>query len=389
MFHIRKCSAAAAVILPLFLAFPAYGAETAAARVDVNARYSGNFDGIDTVVLGRDHSIVLTGGQTLTIGKMAAADQGLRLVATPVLGAEAEAYGWVAEELSFKGRNPYGYHLAFYRGNASAAPKGEVYFSLTVPSGYEAESFCYLDGSGNTSPVRSVKNGGSISFTASRGGYYVFLKASAEEKRDEDSGTGDQAAGTVTTDAKKGYVNSVTGIIPGPTGGTKAGYSNWQLDQKGWRFRYADGTYAGVKNQPEGAGKGEADLSWELVNGSWFVFGTDGYARFGWVHDPAVNRWYYLDVNMGMRTGWHQEEQDGYWYYFNPDSGTMSTGWHKIDGSWYYFALPPQEATWEYDGTDGVWKYKGKGPGRPTGSMYRNEKTPDGYEVDGTGRWRP
>lgn len=94
----------------------------------MNARYSGNFDGIDTVVLGRDHSIVLTGGQTLTIGKMAAADQGLRLVATPVLGAEAEAYGWVAEELSFKGRNPYGYHLAFYRGNASAAPKGEVYF---------------------------------------------------------------------------------------------------------------------------------------------------------------------------------------------------------------------------------------------------------------------
>ena len=42
--------------------------------------------------------------------------------------------------------------------------------------------------------------------------------------------------------------------------------------------------------------------------------------------------------------------------------------------------------TWNYDEANGGWYFNGSSS-RPYGTMYQNEQTPDGYPVDGNGRW--
>ena len=63
------------------------------------------------------------------------------------------------------------------------------------------------------------------------------------------------------------------------------------------------------------------------------MFGADGYAKSGLVFDPALDGYFYIDINTGMKTGW--QLIDGKWYYSNPISdskrGIMFTdAW--IDG---------------------------------------------------------
>ena len=139
------------------------------------------------------------------------------------------------------------------------------------------------------------------------------------------------AAGTTTTDARKGKINSLTGIIIG----TGDGYSKWiseapQNQAEGaavrWKLQYADGTFAAgsyVTDEQgnvvkDAAGRPVEQPLWELISGAWYAFGADGYARSGMTFDPALNGWFYLDINAGMKTGWQQI--DGKWYYFNPTS---------------------------------------------------------------------
>ena len=171
---------------------------------------------------------------------------------------------------------------------------------------------------------------------------------------DSGSGGSSSTTGTVTTDSKKGQVNSITGIITG----SGDGYSKWiaEAPQAGgadtrWKLQYADGTFAAgfyvtdeqgnlVKDQ---AGNPVEQPLWEMVNGAWYAFGADGYVRSGLVFDPALNGWFYQDVNTGMKTGWQQIGEK--WYYFNPVS----------------------------DGAKGI--------------MYVSRKTPDGYQVLEDGSW--
>ena len=61
-----------------------------------------------------------------------------------------------------------------------------------------------------------------------------------------------------------------------------------------------------------------------------------------------------------MLTGIQEISGDN--YYFN-NSGAMQVGWVKDNGEWYYF--------------------------KASGAMLRNGTTPDGYKVDGEGRWLP
>ncbi len=188
---------------------------------------------------------------------------------------------------------------------------------------------------------------------------------------------------SVTTDSKKGYVNSATGIITGEG----EGYSRWMQEESGWKLIYADGAMAaGAAVQLESGNTAE-QVIWEQVNGSWYAFGANGYVKSGWVYDYQLGSWYLTSVDSGMQSGWYTDPQDKCTYYLEPGTGKLAAGWKMIDGKWYYFQAVSQAPTWELNRETGNWFYNAGIVGRPFGSMYRDERTPDGYVVDGEGRW--
>ncbi|WP_125144430.1 Ig-like domain-containing protein [Clostridium transplantifaecale] len=215
-----------------------------------------------------------------------------------------------------------------------------------------------VDGNGN---VRAVGNGTAvITATTADGGHTATCtvtvstysggssgggsSSGGSSGGNSSSGNNSQSAGTTTTDAKKGQINSVTGIITG----SGSGQSNWQSETKAdgttsWKLQYADGTTAAGTIVTAADGTTYEQPAWEMVNGAWYPFGADGYAKSGMVFDPALGGYFYIDINTGMKTGW--QEIDGKWYYFNPNS----------------------------DGKKGI--------------MFMNGKTPDGYYIKEDGTW--
>lgn len=153
------------------------------------------------------------------------------------------------------------------------------------------------------------------------------------------SSSGISAAGTVSNDAKKGYVNSLTGIITG----SAAGYSRWIQEEAGWKLQYADGTFASGTMVTDENGNTYEQVMWEMINGAWYPFGADGYVKSGLVHDAALGGMFYVDIETGMKTGW--QLVDGVWRYFNTVSdgkrGIMMTD-TTVDG--YYIDA------------EGIWK---------------------------------
>ncbi|MDO4325948.1 MAG: hypothetical protein Q4E24_07935 [bacterium] len=397
----RIISAAVSPLLVFCLAVPA-SAAVSDTDINVKGKYNGSYAGMATLILKETNTLALGGGQTMSAVLTNRLDEEIRMVVTPVLQAsEAEAYAWLAGETARTGMSPYAYHFGFYDGATSTGLEGEAIIRLTIPSGYASASFYYMDNEGNLTAVRTQKSGNTISFTAQTGGYYLFLKplsGGSSSDESDDSGSlpssassassssslsGSSSTGIITIDSVKGRVNSLTGIITGAVGGASSdGYSHWVLDEKGWRLRYADGSWAGG-SQIDGTER----YHWEKTDGAWYVFGADNYALFGWVYDQNTAHWYYLDVNTGMDTGWHKDAQDGRWYYLDVTGGQMLTGWQRIGGKWYFFNDYTPEATWEYNRTERAWKYKLDSTGRPYGSMYENETTPDGHFVDENGVW--
>lgn len=76
---------------------------------------------------------------------------------------------------------------------------------------------------------------------------------------------------------------------------------------------------------------------WELINGQWYRFDKNGYA--------LQSTWYKGDL----------------WYYLNTNGDMARSCWRWIDGECYCF--------------------------NPSGGLYVNTTTPDGYKVDETGAW--
>ena len=131
----------------------------------------------------------------------------------------------------------------------------------------------------------------------------------------------------------------------------------WMQDAKGWWIQYGDGSYP--KNE------------WKLLpwnnTTAWYFFDEAGYMKTGWLNHNG--KWYFLstvsDGSLGaMKTGWLQDAVDGNWYYLDSVSGEMKTGWQELSGKLYYLNTEKS---------------------RPFGAMYRNEKTPDGMQVDESG----
>lgn len=110
----------------------------------------------------------------------------------------------------------------------------------------------------------------------------------------------------------------------------------WQKDTIGWTYTEDNGVKA--------SGKLITD------QGELYLIGEDGY----------------------MKTGW--QLLNGKWFFFNVSGNTVAPegaalkGWQWIDGKCYYFEMTGTET-------------------RPVSSMYENEKTPDGYDVNKDGAW--
>ena len=159
-------------------------------------------------------------------------------------------------------------------------------------------------------------------------GYQKDTSSSSDSSHDSDS-DGDSDSGNNDSDSGSSYSSS--------TRTRKAATGIWIQDEKGWWYKFSNGTYP--KN-------GWAKLPWQGIE-YWYYFDADGYMKMGWL------------------------ESSGSYYYLNPiigtNSGKMLTGWQLIDQKWYYFSTEQ---------------------GAKEGSLLRNTVTPDNYQVDQDGVWK-
>lgn len=260
-----------------------------------------------------------------------------------------------------------------------------------IPAGYELE-YCVDQGEWQDSPVFT----GLTPETTYN--FYVRLKEGVNT-------TASAASEAVTVQTKKASSDPSNPTKPNPsnpnpstpgnpqgtaTSGRDRSTSTWVKESAGWRYRLSNGTYlSGSLVLDPATGRQVEQVVWKQLRGAWWAFGADGYIRTGWVYDYSAGKWYYVDENTGMRTGWYLDPQDGRWYYLDPVTGEMLTEWQLIPDLGYVYLNPyAPQPTWAYDEALKTWVYM-EGAGRPYGSLYMAEWTPDGYYVNADGVWEP
>ena len=177
-----------------------------------------------------------------------------------------------------------------------------------------------------------------------------------------------------------------SGSSSGGSGSSSGGgsYSGGGSSSGGGAFSSGSGGSSG------GSGGGSSAIL--SGNPAGQVLGADRSLSNGeWVKDEK-GWWYKRQDGSYPKSSWGYEAYNGksYWYYFL-DSGYMATGWVDLNGSKYY--LFPGSDGWMgrmltgWQWIDGYCYYFGTDSGNNEGHLYRNEKTPDGYQVDKEGRW--
>ncbi len=123
----------------------------------------------------------------------------------------------------------------------------------------------------------------------------------------------------------------------------------------------------------------------------WYHADEKGKINYDWYLE-GEKTWYKLNQENGDRfgaalIGWYHEPMDDKRYFFDLTTTKMLTGWQNINGKSYYFTTNNEGQTYFGSNLHGGsgWKYDPNRPGKPYGSMYRNEYTPDGYWVDENG----
>ena len=174
-------------------------------------------------------------------------------------------------------------------------------------------------------------------------------------------------------------------------GGSTGGSSHSGGSYSGGGSSSGGGSYSGGGSGGSSGGSGGGS---SIVGGSpaGQVLGADRSLSNGeWVKDEK-GWWYKRQDGSYPKNTWGYESYNGksYWYYFL-GSGYMATGWVDLNGSKYY--LFPGSDGWMgrmltgWQWIDGYCYYFGTDSGNNEGHLYRNEKTPDGYQVDNEGRW--
>lgn len=260
-----------------------------------------------------------------------------------------------------------------------------------IPAGYELE-YCVDQGEWQDSPVFT----GLTPETTYN--FYVRLKEGVNTMASAASEAvvvQTKKASSDPSDPTKPDPSNPTPSTPGnpqgtATSGRDRSTSTWVKESAGWRYRLSNGTYlSGSLVLDPVTGRQVEQVVWKQLRGAWWAFGADGYIRTGWVYDYSAGEWYYADENTGMRTGWYLDPQDGRWYYLDPVTGEMLTEWQLIPDLGYVYLNPyAPQPTWAYDEALKTWVYM-EGAGRPYGSLYMAEWTPDGYYVNADGVWEP
>jgi uncharacterized repeat protein (TIGR02543 family) len=224
-------------------------------------------------------------------------------------------------------------------GSASAAPAsatmgGKITLTSTPNSGYRFKEWHIVSGDVTISGDVFTMPAGNVVVKA------VFERKSSDGSGRDSSSDRDTSSSAIRKDPIRGWTSSDRGIITGAANSiANDGYSHWMQDDHGWWLRFADNSY------PKGQKRGTSGTAyvWELINGSWWAFDENGYAKIGWLRDETFGGWFYIDPERGMQTGWV-----------------------RLGGAWYYFHQVS-------DGRKGI--------------MYAGRKTPDGYYVDENGAW--
>ena len=222
-------------------------------------------------------------------------------------------------------------------GSASAAPAsatmgGKITLTVTPNSGYRFKEWQIVSGNVTISDDTFTMPAGNVTVKA------LFERKSSSGG--DSSSDRDASSSAIRKDPVRGWTSSDRGIITGAANSmANDGYSHWMQDAYGWWLRFADNSY------PKGQKHGMSGIAymWEYINGNWWAFDENGYAKIGWLRDETFGGWFYIDPERGMQTGWV-----------------------RLGGAWYYFHQVS-------DGRKGI--------------MYAGRKTPDGYYVDENGAW--
>ena len=183
----------------------------------------------------------------------------------------------------------------------------------------------------------------------------------------------------------KGSSGSSTGNSGGSTGGGSTGSKSSSGGSSGSSF-------SGSSSTGSSAGSGGGSSVGFSGSPAGQVLGVDRSLSYGkWIKDEK-GWWYRRADGSYPKNTWGYEEYNGksYWYYFL-DSGYMATGWVNLNGSKYYLFsgsdgwMGRMLTGWQW--IDGYCYYLGADSGNNEGHLYRNEKTPEGYQVDSEGRW--
>ena len=166
-----------------------------------------------------------------------------------------------------------------------------------------------------------------------------------------------------------------------------------------------DGVACELKNAPKGAFKAKQSTSaqnntssattrgWVKQDGAWYYFDGNG--------NPVKNAWqgaYYLKSNGKMAQGeWVYDSNYKSYYYLTSEGSYARNTWSgnyylKSDGKmakgeWIYDSNYKSYYYLTSEGSYARNTWVGNYYLKSNGKMAVNERTPDGYRVDGSGKW--
>ena len=222
----------------------------------------------------------------------------------------------------------------------------EVDFSIAIPEELRSKNNKYAvaryhEGKVDILDADKSEDGKSVIFKSNLFSYYGLLY---QEIKTSDN-TDDKNNDSNNNNNNNNNSSTARSSSGGGSSSTTANNGTWVMDDAGWWFKKADGSYP-------------KDMWYECVwNGTsnWYHFNAQGYADEGWLTDKDGQKYYLHSVHDGK-------------------FGYMYTGWNQINGQWYYFNTA-DIATGLASG------------GHSKGSLVTNATTADGYKVGADGAW--